>query len=138
MSSSSSVARNAFLTVAYGTELALVVIASLALFSVVAAENWWIIMLNAWQLLFTGGFLMYLFGDILQTDCDVRNFVVTVITGSLILVVLHSVWQANTEDAGLNSTAMQTYRAFAGARVALFTVSTIGIVNAVFFRTHRK
>lgn len=135
---------NVFVVVSFLAEVAMVVFAALAVFRIYAV-NWWIILLNAWQLVFTGGFLLYLFNPRLGAETKLRNYMVLAITGAAILVIMHSVWQIVAEHSGTEeisahngSHLFQSYLGLASTRITLFVVITAAFINALFFRAPRK
>jgi hypothetical protein len=136
-----SMVRSTFLVVSYLVELALVVFAGLALFRYYTV-NWWIILLNAWQLVYSGGFLLYQFRPCIALEFELRNYMSTVVTASVLLVIMHSAWQiaaehSDTEDISAHNEShlFQTYLGLAGTRIAVFVLATGGIINALFFRS---
>lgn len=102
-------ARNAFLIAVAAGGLALGVLAALAIFRAVAAENWWMIALNAWQVVFAA-FVWFMFANLAETPRKYKCFIMRVIVGSLLLVVLHSVWQAVVEHSGVEEVGERNRR----------------------------
>jgi hypothetical protein len=137
-----TLARTAFLLVLYGVEIALAILASLSLFRAVAAENWWMLGLNVWQVVFAL-FVMYLLGA--RAHMFIRDFVLFVVVSSLLLVILRSVWQAvgDAEDAeeiseGSERDLFMTYLALAGIRLVVFLMNTVSIIKILFYRKAKR
>lgn len=90
-------ARFAFVTVLLAGDLALGVLAVLAIFRTFAAATWWMIGLCVWQVVL--GFIVYwMFSK--EAPRRFKTFVVRVIGASLLLVTLHSIWQAMADRSG--------------------------------------
>jgi len=137
-----ALARTAFLLVLYGVEIALAVLASLSLFRAVAAENWWMLGLNIWQVVFAL-FVMYLLGS--RTHMYIRDYVLFVVASALLMVILRSVWQAvgdaeDAEEISENSERdlFMTYLALGAIRLVVFLINTVYIIKIMFFRRTAK
>lgn len=137
---SSDLQINAFLFAAVLGELAMVAFALLMVFEIYSI-NWWAILLNAWQLVFVGGFLSYLFNDILSRSEEIRNFVTASTVSSLLLVIGHSIVQislgrSDSEEisAHSHSKLFQPYSNLSSTRITVFVLISFLALNAIFFR----
>lgn len=78
----------------YMVETALLVFAALSLFRDIITESWWMIGLNTFQLLFS----LVISGCLqLRPRGKLRDFIHRTLVASLLLLVLHSVWQGVVE-----------------------------------------
>lgn len=140
---SSDLQINAFLFASYLTEVTLAVFAFLMVFEIYSV-NWWIILLNAWQLVFTGGFVTYLFNNMRQSD-EIRNYMVGAVLSSLLLVVGHSIVQimigrsdSDEISAHTHSKLFQAYSNLSSSRITIFILVSILALNAIVFRKQAK
>lgn len=137
---SSDLQINALLFAAILGELTLLVFAGLMVFEIYSI-NWWAILLNAWQFVYVGGFLSYLFNDILSRSEEIRNFVTASVVSSLLLLTGHSIVQislgrSDSEEVSAHSHSklFQPYSNLSSTRITVFVLISFLGLNAIFFR----
>lgn len=125
--------RQALIVGVYLVETTLAVFAALAMFRVIAAENYWTIGINIFQVVFASIVLWITRSQVYNHE---TSFIVTALVAAILLVILRSVWQgvADAQDAELISEASErdlfmTYLGLAAIRLVIWITQTVTLVG---------
>lgn len=142
MSSSSPLAKRALIVIVYLIEVVLVVFAALAMFRVVAAENWWTLGLNIAQVVYTG-FVFWMSKN--SANAHEAQFLLTSFVSALLMTVLRSVWQgvSSGDDAEEVSETSErdlkmTYIGLANTRTIVFILQTVLLIIIFSYRVPKR
>jgi hypothetical protein len=137
----SSLARKALILIVYMVEVTLMVFAGLSMFRVVAAENWWTLAINIFQVALTS-FVWWMMGR--GTHFVEAAFLLVSLVSALLMTVLRSVWQgvSSGDDAEEVSETSErdlkmTYIGLANTRTIVFLIQTV-LLLLMFLYTFKR